>query len=144
MARKSMLGVLGALVLLATVACGGDDPAGPDGGGGGDDDNVVFTYEPPAGAPPITTIHVAGTFNEWTIGELAMTERNDGTWRASIELEPGVYEFKFVFNGSQWSTNMCNDPIWGDPGNGGKVDSQVTTCVDDEHGGMNAELTVGG
>ena len=74
--------------------------------------------------------------------KVPLAEQANGTWRATLALAPGVYEYTFVFNGDQWPVNMCNDATWGDPAAGGRVDPQVTTCVDDEHGGLNAEITV--
>lgn len=145
MLEKSKFLTAALLSLFVLGACGDDDPSDPgDGDGNGNGDGpteVVFVYDPPAGAPAITSVDVAGTFNNWTIGELEMAEQNDGTWEASIELEPGVYEYKYVFNGTVWPGNMCAGGEWGDPTTG-LIDAQTDTCVDDEHGGMNAELVV--
>lgn len=144
MLEKSKFLTAAVLSLLVLGACGDDDPSDPeDGNGDGDGTTeVVFVYDPPASAPAITSIDVAGSFNNWTIGELEMVEQNDGTWEASIDLAPGVYEYKYVFNGDIWPGNMCDNAEWGDPAVGMHNHMGTMTCVDDEHGGMNAELIV--
>ena len=102
----------------------------------------TFTYVKPAGAPAVTSVNLAGSFNNWSTSAQAMTQQTDGSWKATIPLMPGTYQYKFVMNGSQWPNNMCNDPTWGNPNNGGKVDATVTTCADDSNGGQNAVLTI--
>ena len=131
-----------AILVLATAAaaCGGDDPSDPD-----DDDGtsaVTFTYVPAAGGPDVTAVTVRGTFNGWgdppSGTQLEMTEGGNGTWSAEIELEPGTYEYKYFFNGTTWSENMCADGVWGNPA-GGEVSPQNEGCV----GGFNnASITV--
>lgn len=141
MLKESKFLTAAVLSLFVLGACGEDDPSDPDDGDGDGTTEVVFVYDPPAGAPAITSIDVAGSFNNWTIGELEMVEQNDGTWEASIDLEPGVYEYKYVFNGDIWPGNMCDNAEWGDPATG-RIGNLAETCVDDEHGGMNAEIVV--
>ena len=130
-----------ALSIFVLAACGDDDPSDPDNGDG--TTTITFVYDPPAGAPAITSVDVRGTFNDWgnTQAPLEMEEQTDGTWEASVDLMPGVYEYKYVFNGSTWPGNMCDNDEFGDPTTG-HIGNLVTTCVDDEHGGMNAELIV--
>ena len=130
-----------ALAAIALVgACGGDDdPVEPLPGG---TVQRTFTYVRPASAPAVTSVNLAGSFNDWSTTATAMTKQTDGSWKATIPLAKGTYQYKFVMNGNQWPSNMCNDPTWGDPGNGGKVDATVTTCENDNNGGQNAVLTI--
>ena len=130
------------LVLGAAVsACGGDDPTDED-----DDDDgtetVTFTYVPADGGPAITAITVRGTFNGWgdppSGTQLAMTEGGNGVWSASVDLEPGTYEYKYFFNGSTWSENMCADATWGNPA-GGEVSPENEGCIGSFN---NATITV--
>lgn len=116
--------LIAVLVLgTALTACGGDDPSDPD-----DDDDpstVTFTFDPPAGAPEVTSVTVPGVFNEWNpaAAGYAMTEQANGTWQLEVELEPGTYEYKYFVNGA-WVENMCDDATWGDP-----VSPQNEGCV---------------
>jgi pullulanase len=133
-----MFVALTAVALL--TACGGDDEDPVDPGNG--TVQRTFTYVKPANAPAVTSVSLAGSFNEWSTTTHAMTQQANGSWRTTIPLARGTYQYKFVMNGNQWPSNMCNDPTWGDPNNGGKVDATVTSCSDDGHGGQNAVLTI--
>lgn len=135
---RTMLVALAAVALM--TACGSDDedPAGPGNG----TVQRTFTYVKPANAPAVNSVNLAGSFNNWSTTAQAMTKQADGSWKATIPLARGTYQYKFVMNGNQWPNNMCNDPTWGDPNNAGKVDATVTTCADDNNGGQNAVLVI--
>lgn len=130
---------LTAVLALALVAgcADDDDPLIID-----TDQDHVFTYVPSSGTPTINSINVAGSFNDWDAAAQAMTEQTDGSWTATVTLSPGTYQYKYVFNGDQWASNMCDDATWGNPGFSNKVDPDVTECVDDGFGGQNAVLVI--
>lgn len=129
---------LTALTMLAMLAaCGSDTTEPPP-----ENDKQVFIYRKPPNAPAVTSVHVAGSFNEWNSSARALTRQADGSWRTELTLAPGTHQYKYVMNGDVWASNMCNDPMWGDPALGGKVDPNVTTCVEDGFGGQNAVLVV--
>lgn len=130
------------ILVLATAAsaCGEDDPTDPD-----DDDGtstVTFTYVPGPNAPEITAVSVPGEFSdpEWTptASNVQMTEQSDGTWSLTLELVPGTYSYKYHFNGTTWSPNMCDDPTFGDAS--GQVSPQLDEC--DTADNNNAVITV--
>jgi len=75
--------------------------------------------------PDASTVHVAGEFNNWQAGDIALEKGEDGIWRAALTLEAGRYEYKFVVDGEEWIE---------DPGNPDKVP--------DPYGGNNSVLTV--
>ncbi|MCV4639432.1 glycogen-binding domain-containing protein, partial [Escherichia coli] len=89
---------------------------------------VTFTYDPPAGLE-VRSVSLRGSFNNWA--ELPMNKQDNGTWSLSVELEPGVVQYKFFING-QWPKNMCDDPTFGTP----QVDAEAQGCVDDGQGGL--------
>lgn len=127
------------MLAVTAAACGGDDPTGiPK---NNQNQGHVFTFRAPAGQT-VSSVSVAGSFNEWKTTALPMTKQADGTWKATLKLDPGTYQYKFVINGDVWVQNMCNDPTWGDPAKGGKVDPNVVRCEDDGFGGQNAVLTI--
>ena len=74
--------------------------------------------------PEASQVFVAGEFNEWSPTDIRMEKGEDGIWRATIELDPGKYEYKFVVDGT-WME---------DPDNPDKVS--------DPYGGNNSVLTV--
>jgi hypothetical protein len=94
----------------------------------------TFMYIVPDGVSP-TSVNVAGSFQGWSTSATPMDE----TYALWLDLEPGDYEYKFVFNGDQWAGDMCNDATWGDPDNGFMVDANGEGCVS---GGQNASLTI--
>lgn len=98
----------------------------------------TFMYVVPAGAPAITSVHVAGSFQTPEVWQATATPL-DETFALWVDLDPGTYEYKFVFNGDQWAGNMCNETTWGDPDNAYMVDANGQGCVD---GGENALLTI--
>lgn len=75
--------------------------------------------------PDASTVHIAGEFNNWQAGDIALDKGDDGMWRATLNLEAGRYEYKFIIDGGQWVE---------DPANPDKVP--------DPYGGNNSVLTV--
>ncbi len=85
---------------------------------------AVFTFRPAAGARSVT---VAGSFNNWNSNANPLADADgDGIWTADVALAPGVYQYKFVVNGSDWLV---------DPANPKKAEDGL--------GGENSVLTVG-
>lgn len=122
------------LLLLVLAGCGGS-PVEPK-----VEEGYAFIYRPPAGASVAASVSVRGSFNGW--GETPMTKQPDGSWKATIKLEPGTHEYKFFINGA-WPADMCHDRSWGDPARDYWIHPDATTCVADGHGGRNAVLIVG-
>ena len=132
---RTTLAAFTAVALLA--ACGddkNDNPVDPS----GDMVNHTFTYVKPAAAPNVTSVNLAGSMNGWSTTATAMTKQADGSWKVTVPLAKGTYQYKYVMNGSTWVSNMCNDATWGSP----KVDATVASCVDDNNGGQNGVLTI--
>ena len=142
-----------ALALAFTfAACGGDDPIEAD---PCDEPNppascvdpepegYAFVYEPAAGSPAITSMNLAGVFNNWNATSMPMERRADGSWIAYVELDSATtYAYKFIINGG-WIQNMCSDATWGHDQAGGFVHLEADGCVDDGQGGQNAVITLG-
>jgi predicted alpha/beta superfamily hydrolase len=73
---------------------------------GGGQYRVTFTYQAP---PETRTVHVAGTFNGWSLSANPMQRPDEhGPFAAAVTLEQGRYEYKFVLNGNQWETDPDN------------------------------------
>ncbi|MFN4200460.1 MAG: glycoside hydrolase family 13 [Fervidobacterium gondwanense] len=67
---------------------------------------------------------IAGTFNNWKADDTALYFIEDGWWEAVLELQPGIYEYKFVVDGN-WI-----------------VDPNAFAFVDDGFGGQNGVFEV--
>ena len=92
----------------------------------------TFRYIVPDSAGPITQITIAGEFQEaqWTPGVDFFQE----TFQRHYDLEPGTYEYKFIFDGN-WAGSMCQSDQWAE---GGPIDANGDgTC-----NGENATLLI--
>ena len=55
--------------------------------------------------PEAKIIFIAGTFNDWDTKSMPMKKGKDGTWRVTIKLLPGRYEYKYFVDGV-WAENL--------------------------------------
>lgn len=71
---------------------------------------IVFKLKAPI---DITTIHLAGDFNNWskTANPLIYSGDRD-IWKTVVLLEPGTYQYRFFINGLNWIKDPLN-PLWG-------------------------------
>jgi 1,4-alpha-glucan branching enzyme len=49
--------------------------------------------------------HVAlcGEFNNWSADDIELSRDDDGTWRATVSLEPGrAYRYRYLLDGQRW------------------------------------------
>jgi hypothetical protein len=54
-------------------------------------------------APGATSVHLTGDFNSWLGDGLALEEfRGTGIWTGDVPLDPGVHQYTFVVNGTEW------------------------------------------
>lgn len=60
---------------------------------------IEFSY---SSKTKLKSVAVAGTFNQWDHARHPMTLGNDGTWRTTINIAPGIYTYRFVLNGNSW------------------------------------------
>ena len=82
---------------------------------------VQFVLE----APTARTVAVAGDFNEWDARHVLEDPDADGVWTGRVPLQPGVHQYMFVIDGTEWVT---------DPG--------AERWTDDGFGNRNAVLAV--
>jgi 1,4-alpha-glucan branching enzyme len=74
--------------------------------------------------PEATEVYVAGDFNGWEPTEHRLERGDDGLFRVTLEIPPGVYEYKFIVDGT-WVADPDNPETAPDP-----------------YGGVNSLLTV--
>jgi len=54
-------------------------------------------------APGAASVHLTGDFNSWQGDGVALEElRGTGIWTADVSLSPGVHQYTFVVNGTEW------------------------------------------
>jgi 1,4-alpha-glucan branching enzyme len=56
-------------------------------------------------SPEAKEVSLAGNFNQWNSQANPMKKDKKGTWTATLSLEPGSYEYRFIADG-----NWENDP----------------------------------
>ena len=79
-----------------------------------EDGTVTFSYE---GDETTETVNVAGSFNGWDSTAFSMEKGEDDVWSVTVDVTPGVYEYKLVVNGDNWINDPANDIIAGNDGN---------------------------
>ena len=61
------------------------------------------------------SVAVVGNFNNWNKNAHPMLDEDgDGTWETEISLPPGVYQYRFLLNGTRWIKDPQN-PLWSGP-----------------------------
>ncbi len=61
------------------------------------------TLRAPLGGPADVVI-VTGDFSHWSPDGIRLERESDGSWSASLQLEPGVYQYRLIVDG-HWSNN---------------------------------------
>ncbi|MGD2154599.1 MAG: glycogen-binding domain-containing protein [Gemmatimonadales bacterium] len=56
-------------------------------------------------APGARSVAVAGDFNQWAPAVELSDLDGDGVWTGRVAVEPGVYQYMFVIDGSEWRTD---------------------------------------
>jgi 1,4-alpha-glucan branching enzyme len=56
-------------------------------------------------APSAGEVQLVGDFTKWEETPIKLKRSKDGTWKATVPLDPGVHEYRFLVDG-KW----INDP----------------------------------
>ncbi len=78
------------------------------------------------------SVFLAGTFNGWDTESTPMERQPDSTWRTTLDLAPGPYEYKFVVDGA-WCCDPAPEGI-----------EALVRCVPNPFGTMNYATEVPG
>ena len=62
-----------------------------------------FTYR----APDASEVLLVGTFTDWESHPVPLHQGKDGIWKASVSLEPGAYEYRFIVDGEWHDDQNC-------------------------------------
>ncbi len=77
-------------------------------------------------APEAQNVFLVGDFNGWNIESHPLKKDSKGTWKISINLIPGRYQYRFIVDG-QW-----------------QEDPNCTTFIPNGYGGVNCLLMLRG
>ncbi len=64
---------------------------------------VAFTYV----APEAGSVLVAGDFTGWQEAPVSLKKSKAGTWKATVSLAPGVYEYRLLVDGKWEDDPKC-------------------------------------
>lgn len=79
-------------------------------------------------APGASSVHLTGDFMAWNREGIVLADpRGTGVWTADVPLPPGVYQYTFVIDGTEWVP-----------------DPRAVSQVDDGFGQLNSVLIVPG
>jgi hypothetical protein len=80
-------------------------PAPPAAGAG----TVEVTFVLPADVHA-TTVALCGEFNDWSAEDTQLERGSDGSWRATVALEPGrSYRYRYLLDGQRWENDRNAD-----------------------------------
>jgi chromosome partitioning protein len=50
-------------------------------------------------APEAQSVYVTGSFNDWSLDDSCRLNNEEGNWRITLPLKPGVYKYQFIVDG---------------------------------------------
>lgn len=59
-------------------------------------------------APEAKLVSLVGDFNHWDGLANPMKKNKSGEWKATLALEPGVYQYRFLVDGAWENDPSCN------------------------------------
>jgi 1,4-alpha-glucan branching enzyme len=61
---------------------------------------AIVSFE--VNAPEAQSVSIAGDFNNWDCNKTKLINHN-GTWKITLNLKPGHYQYMFVIDGKKWA-----------------------------------------
>ena len=58
-------------------------------------------------APDAQKVYLAGDFNNWSPKTNLMKKDKKGTWKATVTLKPGRYEYRFLVDDNWQNDSSC-------------------------------------
>ncbi len=114
------MAVSAALLLLWPGSVPTTDPAAATGASSEVVTRFVFV------AGEASSVHLTGDFVSWSREGIVLEDlRGTGIWIADVSLAPGVYQYTFIVNGTEW-----------------RPDPRAVSQVDDGFGQMNSVIIV--
>jgi 1,4-alpha-glucan branching enzyme len=57
--------------------------------------------------PNARNVMLVGNFTDWEQHPIELKKQKDGTWRTTVTLEPGEYEYRFLVDGEWRDDATC-------------------------------------
>lgn len=58
-------------------------------------------------APDAQSVYVTGSFNDWSLDESCRLSNENGQWKITLALKPGIYKYQFIVDG-KWQEDPAN------------------------------------
>ena len=58
-------------------------------------------------APEAREVRLAGCFTDWDQAAMSLRKQRDGTWKKTVSLPPGTYEYRFLVDGRWQDDPAC-------------------------------------
>ena len=55
--------------------------------------------------PNAEEVYLVGDFTDWEENPILLKRQNDGIWKATVPLQPGAYQYRFMVDG-QWRDDI--------------------------------------
>ncbi|MEW5817655.1 MAG: glycogen-binding domain-containing protein [Spirochaetota bacterium] len=68
---------------------------------------ITFVYE----NPDAKSVAVAGSFCNWEKETYKMKKESGGTWKKTVSLAPGRYEYRFLVDGEWADDAKCQERV---------------------------------
>ena len=62
-------------------------------------------------APQAESVFIAGDFNDWNPASHPMKKDKKGVWKASFDVVPGTYQYRFLVDGQWQDDPSCTDCV---------------------------------
>ena len=62
-------------------------------------------------APHAKNVVLVGNFTEWEKNAIELKHGKNGTWKASVSLEPGKHEYLYIVDGGWHGDPECNERV---------------------------------
>ncbi len=58
--------------------------------------------------PTASSVQLVGDFTGWQLCPVELKRQKDGVWRATVPLEPGPHEYRFIVDGKWRDDSRCS------------------------------------
>ncbi|MDB6029890.1 MAG: hypothetical protein JWM16_228 [Verrucomicrobiales bacterium] len=55
------------------------------------------------------SVSLVGNFTDWEQNAVPLKKQKNGAWKATVPLEPGVYEYRFLVDGEWHNDQECQN-----------------------------------
>ena len=61
--------------------------------------------------PNAASVQLAGDFSDWTKKPINLRKDENGMWKATVPLEPGTHQYRFLVDGQWYDDPACQNRV---------------------------------